>query len=173
MNSQKRKDLNWKILLSHHPSCPAYENHTFKLFGLEWCIGCFIGFPSLAMGIILSHMWIHRNYHTEIIVLNLIFGIMLFLFQMLSLFEISEKKGVKMLQKGAIGTGSGLILVSTYYLLPFQIIFRIIILTILLIMGDLPIKYLHLQKSKKICNNCPNKWDKEKCPTDYSFADGG
>jgi hypothetical protein len=33
------------LLLSHHPSCKYYSHHTFELYGVELCMGCFIVYP--------------------------------------------------------------------------------------------------------------------------------
>lgn len=33
------------FLLSHHPSCQYYEHHTFRLYGVRLCMGCFTVYP--------------------------------------------------------------------------------------------------------------------------------
>ena len=52
-NDFKEKSKNQKnaflrkygsLLLSHHPECEKFKNHTLKIGNLNFCIGCFIGY---------------------------------------------------------------------------------------------------------------------------------
>lgn len=160
---------NWRLSFSHHPPCTGYKSHTFSLFNVEFCIGCFAGIPSLFIGCIISLILLGLEI---ISAKNLVsIGIIGLSFQIFSFSIITERKVIKLFQKITIGLGSGLILISVYKLLQLDTIWRILILLIIYLVGNIPLQILHILKSKRICNSCKNKWNKEFCPTDYCYAD--
>ncbi len=92
------------ILLSHHPSCKTFENHTFKIGKRKFCIGCFIGFPTAILGIIVIY------YSKLVNVLDskvLLMASMIFLASfILSPLNLTKIKIIKIIQKFLIGLGS-------------------------------------------------------------------
>lgn len=160
---------NWKIALSHHPPCEKFSNHTFKIFKVDFCIGCFIGIPFTVIGLILGNLFIGTlDFSAQYL---LIIGCVLVLAQLLSLTKLTENKIIKMIQKFSIGIGAGVILISTYHLIQAPQYLRVLIVIAILFIGNLPIQYLHVKKSKQVCNDCIDKWNKEICPVDYCYAD--
>ena len=43
----------WPLLLSHHPECEKFKNHTLNIGKIRFCIGCFIGYPIAILGMFL------------------------------------------------------------------------------------------------------------------------
>lgn len=164
-----QKISQWKMLLSHHPPCEPFVNHTFEIKSIQFCIGCFIGYPSMGFGIVSSYFISIQGILDANILLFL--GLGLLSLQWLSLFPITERKGVKMIQKASIGFGAGLIFLSAYILIKGSIILKIILLMAIFIGGHIPLQVLHMKKSKQVCNGCKDKWDLDVCPTDVCFAD--
>ncbi len=46
------------ILLSHHPLCDEYQggNHTFRLFSKDFCIGCFVTYPTAFLFYVIGYL---------------------------------------------------------------------------------------------------------------------
>ncbi|WP_371806086.1 hypothetical protein [Candidatus Lokiarchaeum ossiferum] len=160
---------HWKMLLSHHPPCEQFKNHTFGLFSLQFCIGCFIGYPSMIFAIVLSYFFATYSVLRADILFFL--GLGMLSFQLLSLSPITEIKILKIFQKAFIGFGAGLILHSAYLLINASIIVKIFLLMAISVGGYIPLQVLHMKKSKEVCNQCKDKWNSALCPTDMCFAD--
>ena len=158
----------WKYLIAHHPPCDKFRSHTLNFKKIQFCIGCYIGIPSTIIGVIVGNLLLSQIVSN----FNLLYlGIFLFGFQLLSLTKITEYKIMKVIQKAIIGIGSGFILISAYNLINGSILFRLIILALIIIVGNIPLSFLHTRKSQNICDACEYKWKKEFCPTDYCQAD--
>lgn len=155
------------MLLSHHPPCETYKNHTINLGRLKLCIGCFIGYPSAVFSLFLIKI-LHDNNPFNLMPI-LIIGIMLSFAQLLSLTSLPEKKSIKIMQKFFIGTGSGFIVISLYQSLNLSILVKFIVIFSFLFIYLIPIGYLHYRTSVKTCENCKIKDIPGKCPEDFSF----
>jgi len=150
------------LLLSHHPQCGDFESHTLKFKKYRLCIGCFIGYPSAFLGIILLGL-----LHVSIFISSeflFSIGFIFISFFFLSPLGLIKNKLLKVFQKSIIGIGSSfvywgirLLLVprSTKYLL-FAIIFGII-LTFL--------NLYHTLGFLKTCQKC-------KTPFNWAICDG-
>ena len=95
------------FLLRHHPDCVNFKGHTIKLRKHEFCIGCFIGYPTsfitiLILGFFKLNEIIPSNY-----LINL--GILFMSTFFLSFTRVTNIKIVKIIQKIFIGFGSALI----------------------------------------------------------------
>ena len=95
------------FLLRHHPECVNFKGHTIKLRKHEFCIGCFIGYPTsfitiLILGFFKLNEIIPSNY-----LINL--GILFMSTFFLSFTRVTNIKIVKIIQKIFIGFGSALI----------------------------------------------------------------
>ena len=94
----------WPLLISHHPECDKFNNHTINIGKVRFCIGCFIGYPTAIIGILLidilniSHV-IPTDYF---FVISIIFISTFFM----SPLHLTRIKKVKILQKFLIGLGS-------------------------------------------------------------------
>jgi hypothetical protein len=95
------------FFLSHHPECESFKGHAIKLGKYEFCIGCFIGYPTSFISIIILGVF----KLTESIPSNylIIFGILFMLTFFLSLTGATKIKVIKIIQKIFIGFGSALI----------------------------------------------------------------
>jgi len=95
------------FLLRHHPECVNFKGHAIKLRKHEFCIGCFIGYPTsfitiLILGFFKLNEIIPSNY-----LINL--GILFMSTFFLSFTRVTNIKIVKVIQKIFIGFGSALI----------------------------------------------------------------
>ena len=143
------------LLLSHHPSCSRYKDHTLNFSKIRLCIGCFIGYPSALLSIILGYFFIYPAFSQKIWLL--IFGISLFLSQFLSLTKITEIKIIKIIQKFLIGFGAGQVLVVSYNFFHGSVFMKLLGVwgVMLIIMG--PISLLHYRGLRDTCENCPER----------------
>jgi hypothetical protein len=150
------------FLLSHHPHCEKFKNHTFRLFSKDFCIGCYIGYSSAILGIIISNILFKQHILPSSFFL--LVGILMSLFQFLSLTKITKIKKIKMIQKFFIGFGSGFILIYFWYLSDWiwylTLLFELLIIFIL----NIPIGILHFKTHEKICIECEWKNNWNQCP---------
>ena len=107
----KTKNLNQNffqkygsLLLSHHPDCEKFKNHTIKIGSMRFCIGCFIGYPTAIIGILLFNVF--KIYLLLDSITLLVCGIILLSFFLLSPLNLTKRKGIKIFQKFCIGLGS-------------------------------------------------------------------
>ena len=151
------------LLLSHHPSCPQYQDHTlnFPKIRLRLCIGCFIGYPSALISILLGIYFIYPAISQKIYIF--LFGIFLFLFQFLSLTKLTEIKPIKIIQKFLMGFGAGQVLVVSYNWINGSVLMKLIGVwgVILIFMG--PISLLHYKSFRDTCENCLDRENSPDC----------
>jgi len=155
------------MLISHHPPCETYKNHTINIGKLKLCIGCFVGYPSAILAVFLTKILYDRNSFNLIPIL--ILGIIFSLAQLLSLTSITEIKSIKIIQKFLIGAGSGFIIIFLYITINLSEIFKLIIIFACVSILIFPIGVLHYRVSSKTCKMCEIKKIPGKCPEDYSF----
>ncbi|MEJ2280003.1 MAG: hypothetical protein P8Y70_19990, partial [Candidatus Lokiarchaeota archaeon] len=77
MDDEKFQDINEKpffikvklylkslkpIILSHHPKCENFKDHTLNIGSRKFCIGCFVGYPSAIIGFLF--LWIISLFFT-------------------------------------------------------------------------------------------------------------
>ena len=98
------------IITSHHPLCEQFENHTFRIFGRDFCIGCFIGYPVGFLTIILIYLF---NLPSLIapyafFIISVVSGL---IYVFISKF-FTESRKVKISSKFSIGVGSGFLISS-------------------------------------------------------------
>jgi len=92
------------LFLSHHPRCTHFKGHTLNVGRIKLCIGCFIGYPSALLGILLIYILDLRSIISLQAFLNI--GILLTLFFFLSFTGLTKIKIVKIAQKFLIGIGA-------------------------------------------------------------------
>ena len=155
------------MIISHHPPCERYENHTINIGRLKFCIGCFIGYPSAILSILLIKILYNRNSFNLIPIL--ILGFIFSLAQLLSLTSLPEIKSIKIIQKFLIGVGSGFIIIFLYQTINIPELFKLVVIFIAISILVIPIGFLHYRTSIKTCENCEIKKIPGKCPVDYSF----
>ena len=93
------------LLLSHHPDCNEFRDHVFELKGKKFCIGCFIGYPSMLLTIlVLFLIQIYNFIHHRIL---LIIGLVLFCTYALKIFKFMRDIKGKIFIRILIGAGLG------------------------------------------------------------------
>ena len=149
------------LLLSHHPECDKFKNHTIRIGSVRLCIGCFIGYPTSLTGIFF--LYISKIYMLFNSTTYFLFGITFLSFFILSPLNLAKKKVIKIIQKFCIGLGSVFLFwwiwtLSTnpiVNLLNFMIIFGLII-------GIL--NGYHAYSLLKTCKKCIYASNWKKCP---------
>jgi len=93
--------------LSHHPECNKFEGHTIKCRGKEFCIGCFIGYPTAVLALpILIFFRINELIPSQYLFLISILFIATII---LSPLNLTKNKTIKIVQKFLIGVGAALL----------------------------------------------------------------
>lgn len=176
--STEIKSKNWHILayfkvfkpilLSHHPNCDRFKNHIIKIGNLKFCIGCFIGYPSAIISIFIIF------FLKSIIQIESIFflwiGIIFLSFFVLSPFNLTKIKFIKIIQKALIGIGAAFLfwwiwtLPNSFFdnFMLYLIIFGII-LTIL--------NLYHAYGFFRVCKKCNYSLNWKNCPGFKNYFD--
>lgn len=155
------------FLTSHHPACPEFSLHTFKIRGRYWCIGCFFNTLSFVAGIlILFSVWL-----THIISFNRFFlfwggigGVLVYLIA--SGLHLTEIKRIKIFSKFLLGGSFAAVVWSI--LLANGLFSRlldkaILIFTLyLVVVAALSIK--RVLEIEDTCTQCEYKMDWQTCP---------
>ena len=95
------------FFLSHHPECENFKGHTLKCGKLKLCIGCFIGYPTAIITLLLLRIFNKNSlFNSDLFfVLSMIFlGTFFF-----SPLNLTKNKAVKIIQKFLIGLGAALL----------------------------------------------------------------
>ena len=102
------------LLLSHHPECQKFKDHTLKVGKVRLCIGCFVGYPSTFIGIyvlfLINLIFIISSQFLIII------GIILISAFFLGPIGLITKKTQKIFQKIIIGFGVAFLFWGIYFL---------------------------------------------------------
>jgi len=117
----------WPLILSHHPECEKFNNHTLNIGRVRLCIGCFIGYPTAIIGIILiNYLNISKIFPTDFF---LVISIILISTFFMSPLHLTRVKSVKIVQKFLIGLGASFLfwwiwslpnpLLTNYFILMF------------------------------------------------------
>jgi len=95
------------FFLSHHPECESFKGHTLNFGKIKLCIGCFIGYPTAAIALLLIRVFDLSGffYSPFFFVLSIIFLGTFFL----SLLQLTRNKKIKIIQKFLIGLGAALL----------------------------------------------------------------
>jgi len=148
------------LILSHHPNCSHFSNHTINIKSVRLCIGCFVGYPTAIVGILIIGFFNLQNIIPREILL--IFGITFISTFILSILNLTKIKIVKIIQKFLIGLGSallfwGIIKLSNNISLNFFIAFTT--LTILLVL----LNVYHTYGFYRTCIKCETPLDWASC----------
>ena len=149
------------LLISHHPECEEFKNHTLKIGPLRFCIGCFIGYPTAIISIIILNLLEIQFLFDSITHLSI--GLFSFSFFILSPLNLTKQKRIKIMQKFCIGIGSSFLFWWVWTLssnmIVNLIIFIIVFGTIIVILNG-----YHAYSFLKICRACKYKSDWRICP---------
>jgi len=155
------KKMPKEYLLSHHPTCKEFEEHTFSLFGKKFCIGCFIGYPSAIIGIIIATelLQISDDYSKSVFWVGMAFPSTIFL----SFTPLTEKKTIKIIQKVLIGFGAGFLLTFIYYMPTQNKVLNFVVVFLLATSLNLILNIIHYRNHNKICSQCEYEPQTNKC----------
>jgi hypothetical protein len=149
------------LLLSHHPDCDKFKHHTINIGSFHFCIGCFIGYPTALIFILLFNSFkIYLLIKANVL---LLFGVIFLSFFILSPLRLTKHKIVKILQKFFIGIGSAFLfwwiwtLTTDLFLNLF--IFSIIFGAIIIFLNG-----YHAYSFLKVCRTCKYKTNWQNCP---------
>ena len=164
-NKRKKLFLNREdiksFLFSHHPKCEKFKGHTFKIGNTQFCIGCFIGYPTAFIGILTIYLLeLVITFRTEFL---LITGMALLSSFILSPLHLTKIRNIKIIQKFFIGLGFAFLFWGIWTLpnsfninlILFFIIFGIVYATIM---------SYHAYRFYKTCKKCEYSLNWEKCP---------
>lgn len=161
------------ILLSHHPNCDHFSKHVYHVGKYRLCIGCFTFYPSIAITIIFTLVFIDLSYFNLIMIFNLSYIFMLPV--ILNFLKLTKFRVLKIFSKVSLGIGIGFYLIAIFGL-PFHILIKVFtILEINIFIGVIAyIRSIHIQKE---CKTCDYQGDWDSCPgmkpiRDKLYADG-
>ena len=155
------------LLLSHHPNCEKYKDHTFLLGKYRFCIGCFIGYPSSFLVFIIG-IFVFPRY-LLLSKISLYLALVGFSTIFLNLFQIFEKKKKKIFHKLLLGASVGIILSYQFVNNSFFDINRYLGLFLSTNVLFIPIMLIHGLKMNKICDNCLISEDPLNCEERMKF----
>ena len=149
------------ILISHHPECEEFKNHTLNFGNFRFCIGCFIGYPTAILAIIILNLFKIQLLFDPITLLFI--GLIFLSLFILSPLNLTKYKGIKIFQKFCIGLGSAFLFwwiwTLTSDIVANLILFIIIFSSIILILNG-----YHAYSFLKICKICKYKTNWYNCP---------
>ncbi len=92
------------FLLAHHPDCKDFKDHTLRVGKYKLCIGCFVGYPAAAIGIIvIDYLNLNKSFSNATL---LIIGLLFLSSFVLSPLDLTKNKTIKIFQKIVIGLGA-------------------------------------------------------------------
>ncbi len=146
--------------MSHHPECERFKNHTLNYKRIRLCIGCFIGYPTAIISILILGVFnLHRLISSRYL---LIFGILFIASFVLSPLNLTKIKFVKIVQKFLIGLGSALIFWGVWSL-PNSNLTNFTISFTILIKLFIIFNLYHTYSFYRTCINCKTPFDWSKC----------
>ena len=148
-------------MLSHHPKCENFSNHTLRIGRYFLCIGCFIGYPTAIIEIvILSCLNIVIAFDPFILIT---WGMILMGSFILSPLHLTEFKSVKIAQKIFIGSGAALLFWGIFSFDNPLIINFLIFLAVFSVLLALLNGY-HVYGFLKTCKQCEYSSNWKTCP---------
>jgi len=149
------------LLLRHHPMCEKYEGHCFRIYKLELCMGCFLGYPTALMGIFIISFFHLYNY---LLPAHFLFiSIILIGSFILSPLKLTKYRQIKIIQKILIGFGASF-LFWWIWILPNDFFTNLVLFT--LIFGPLLTIFnvYHFYSIYKTCKSCEFCFNWNICP---------
>jgi hypothetical protein len=150
------------FIFAHHPKCEKFNKDIFRIGSTEFCIGCFIGYPSALIGIFFGYFaFISPKINPIIIIVG---SFLMMSTILLSFIPLTEKKEIKMIQKFFVGFGGGIFTCSVYFIIPGGQTTKIIGTIFIIFLLNFPISVLHYRNMNKKCDNCEYKPGWNQCP---------
>lgn len=160
INLLNREDYK-SFLLRHHPNCEKFKGHTFKIGKTEFCIGCFIGYPTAFIGILIIYLLRQViMFGTEFL---LITGLILVSSFILSPLHLTKMRNIKIIQKFFIGLGFAFLFWGIWTL-PNSFIINLILFFIIFGIIYAIIMSYHAYSFYRTCKKCEYSLNWEICP---------
>ena len=156
-------DLFWSlkpILLSHHPLCERFKNHSFNFLGKKFCIGCFIGYPTSVIMLVLGYLGLFSFFDTKTLWIS---GFILYTIYIINSIGTSEKITHKIISKIFIGIGTAFI-IAAIFSLQLQFWIKLIICFVFIISILIILTWKRLRYMNKACKECEYEADQINCP---------
>ncbi|MHA1111754.1 MAG: hypothetical protein ACTSRE_11675 [Promethearchaeota archaeon] len=149
------------IITSHHPLCEQYKDHSFHLFGRDWCIGCYIGYPSGIFVFLVGFLTgLFQSLETSTL---LIIGACLMGSYILSIVGLTKIRWIKIVSKIPLGTGAAF-LIAALLNLSSPIWLRVLLSFLLIQAIIIVINVKRAAEMKKTCAECKYESDHNNCP---------
>ncbi len=136
------------IILSHHPKCDKFKNHTINIKGKDICIGCLAFYPTFFISLLVY--FIFGIFFP--LTFSLILGISMLSSILFSYFDLLKSKFSKFLSKAVLALGVFFI---------FSFIYEVVNsfwIRLLLFLGFfialLILNYLRILAMLTLCGNC-------------------
>jgi hypothetical protein len=149
------------IITSHHPLCEQFKDHTFHLFGRDWCIGCYIGYPSGILMLLIGNL---TGLFSALSTNTLwIIGGCLMATYILSIVGLTKIRWIKIVSKIPLGFGVAFLIAAIFsYPIQFWISFLLSFFLIQIFISIISIKRAF--EMKKTCTACEFESDRNNCP---------
>jgi hypothetical protein len=149
------------FLIRHHPKCEKFNGHTIKIGRNDFCIGCFIGYPTAFLGILIIYLLsLVITFRSGFLLLVSTFLLSSFI---LSLLHLTNKKNIKIIQKFFIGLGFAFLFWGIWTL-PNSFILNLFLFVIIFgILYSLIMSY-HAYSFYITCKKCEYSRNWEECP---------
>ena len=137
------------ILLSHHPDCEKFENHTFNIRGTRLCVGCLAFYPTFI--IVFSSIYLLGFYsvnYEKLIYLGVLQSSIL----SINFLGLAKTKISKFITKVILGSGIAFILVGILKS-PIIFIFKLLILAIFFAILTV-LNFLRVKIMINTCKKC-------------------
>ncbi len=137
------------ILLSHHPNCEKFENHTFNIRGTRVCVGCLAFYPTFIIVFFSVYLLVSPSInYVKIIYLGILQSSVL----LLNFLGLAKTKITKFITKVILGSGIAFIVVG---ILKSPLIFTLKLLVLAIFSAVLMIlNYLRIKVMINICKKC-------------------
>ncbi len=149
------------LLLTHHPDCQHFENHTFKLGKYRLCIGCFIGYPVAIISVIFLYI-LFGFIQIDSLVMFIIGASCMSVF-LLSPLKLTKSRSVKVIQKVIFNVGGAFLFWWVFTLTP-SILFNTLVFIILFGMLLTLVNIYHSYSLYRTCKRCSYALEWDKCP---------
>lgn len=159
--------LFWRSLspfnLSHHPDCEPFSCHCMSVRGRQLCIGCFIGFPTTSVTLVVliafSSLGIRFSFDQTFLIGLVIVGITLLVKSAYSSGGVSVKVGLKIVE----GIGFAFIFFAPLTL-GVSLLVELFLLLIFWSLGNMLVGALRMYEIGKTCDSCKYRSNWGKCP---------
>ena len=149
------------IVLSHHPNCDKFKEHTFKIGKYQFCIGCFIGYPVAILGVLIIFLFNLTNIMES--TLLFITGIILMSTFILSPLKLTKFKVIKIIQKILFNLG-GAFLFWWIFTLPNHFFINFLLFFLVFGIALALVNAYHAFSFYRTCKKCEFSLDWENCP---------